>query len=68
MSTAQAQQKLSLSQAARVVGIAAQSFNDLANKGAILYTLDEVTGWRVYDRAEVERLAEERAAKRRKSA
>jgi DNA-binding transcriptional MerR regulator len=68
MATAQAQQKLSLKQAAQLAGITAQTFNWYVNKGAILYTIDDLTGWRVYDRADVERLVEERANRQRKNA
>ena len=68
MSTAQAQRLMRAGEAARALGISAQRIFALGNKGVIAYTLDELTGWRVYDRAEVERLAEERAKRQRKSA
>lgn len=72
MSTAQAQaqqtRRVSVSRAARIVGIATQNFPALAQRYGVGFTVDELTGWRVYDRAEVERLAEERAKRQRKSA
>ena len=69
VATAQAQaQKLSLKQAAALAGITSQMFSWYVNRGVIVYTIDDLTGWRIYDRADVERLAAERASKRRKSA
>lgn len=54
---------LRASQAARALGIAAQSLFRMGDRGRIAFETDPISGWRLYAADEVERVRQERAAR-----
>lgn len=51
---------LRASEAARALGIAAQSLLRMGDRGRIAFETDPVSGWRLYAAEEVERVRQER--------
>jgi predicted site-specific integrase-resolvase len=58
--------KLSISQAAKELGITSARLDQLLREGRIKYTVDAISGWRLIDSKELEKLRGRKPGRPRK--